>query len=101
MRIAITGVSIFLGSYAVAQITLDGSVGDNIFNVETSNDIKVIEGGSQVGNKLSESFSELSITSTDSVHIDANPLNINSAGNLSIKSTNLIPLGSGSGIVKC
>ena len=91
LTIAITGVSIFPGSYTVAQMNLDGSVDNNISNVKISNDLKVIEGGTQVGNKLSESFSELSITSTDSVHINAEPLTISSGGNLSINSTNLIP----------
>ncbi|QKQ73123.1 hypothetical protein [Nostoc sp. TCL240-02] len=48
LSIIITGGSILPGSYGLAQIAPDASVGD-ISNVETSNDLSVIGGSKLIG----------------------------------------------------
>ncbi len=66
---AIIGVSIMSGSYAFAQIAPDVSVG-NMSNVQVNEDLSVIGGGTQVGNSLFHSFSQLSVPTGSSAYFN-------------------------------
>lgn len=60
LSIAITGVSVLPGTYTLAEIIPDASF-QNASNIETTHNLNIIQGGTQVGNNLFHSFSQLSI----------------------------------------
>lgn len=68
----ITGVSIISGSYASAQIAPDASI-NNMSNVQVNEDLSIIGGGTQVGNSLFHSFSELSVPTGTSAYFNNAP----------------------------
>ncbi|WP_100903369.1 filamentous hemagglutinin N-terminal domain-containing protein [Nostoc flagelliforme] len=75
LSIAIAGTSFLPGSYALAQIVPDAFIG-NMSNVtQISNDLSIIVGGTQVGNSLFHSFSQLSVPTGNSAYFN-NPLGI-------------------------
>ncbi|MBD2534975.1 filamentous hemagglutinin N-terminal domain-containing protein [Nostoc flagelliforme FACHB-838] len=75
LSIAIAGASVLPGSYALAQIIPDASIGNTSNVTQISNDLSVIGGGTQVGNSLFHSFSQLSVPTGNTAYFN-NPLGI-------------------------